>query len=263
MQGDAPAQLVELRSYRLVPGAADAFAEHFERRFLASQEGLGMDIVGQFTVPGDDARFVWVRRFLRPAARGAALERFYTGPVWEAFGPRANELMVDHTDVHLLTPDRSAPEFAAGHVAHAARTAGDGGDPGDGPGRVPGSGAEPASTVVAAVYDLGDGPRILGLPTLPTGAAAAMADAIAPGPGAGPGACPGPTVVELGRLVTASVPNDFPRLPVHEGVTVGVWLLSDGAGGDAGTAAAEAVATRLGLPVRTTRLAPTARSTLR
>jgi NIPSNAP len=120
-RGVAVDQLVELRSYALVPGQVEAFVEHFELHFLASQEELGMDVVGQFTVPGDDARFVWVRRFLEPSARGDALARFYGGPVWKEFGPRANELMVDHTDVHLLVPHRSAPAFAADHVPHAQR----------------------------------------------------------------------------------------------------------------------------------------------
>ena len=32
-----PAQLVEFRSYELVPGGAGAFVEHFEAHFLASQ----------------------------------------------------------------------------------------------------------------------------------------------------------------------------------------------------------------------------------
>jgi hypothetical protein len=70
-------------------------------------------------------------------------------------------------------------------------------------------------------------------------------------------------VTELGRLVTAGVPNDFPRLPVHEDVSVAVWILSDRAGGDDATDAAEAAAGARSLPLRTTRLMPTARSTLR
>ncbi len=229
MPGAAVPQLVEFRSYTLVPGQAEAFAEHFEHYFLASQEELGMDIVGQFTVPRDDARFVWVRRFRDPAGRGRALASFYGGPVWAEFGPRANELMVDHTDVHLLVPDPSGPDFAADHVAHARRPAGSG---------------RPRSTVVAAVYDLrGAG----GPPAMPWPA----------------GERDGDGVTELGRLVTAGVPNDFPRLPVHEDVRVAVWLLSDRAGGEAATAAAEAAAGARGLGLHTTRLTPTARSTLR
>ncbi|HET6952675.1 MAG TPA: NIPSNAP family protein [Acidimicrobiales bacterium] len=233
---DAVTELVELRSYRLAPGQAEAFVTHFERHFLASQEVLGMEIVGQFTVPGDDARFVWVRRFRSPTRRGAALARFYGGPVWAEFGPRANELMVDHTDVHLLVPDPSMPDFAPAHVPHAQRPAG-----GDAP-----PGGTAGTTVVAATYTLA------GTGGLPRGAAEAMGTAA---PRAG--------VTELGRLVSARVPNDFPRLPVHEGVTVAVWLLSDRAGGRAASAAAEAVAAAHDLPVRTTALTPTRRSTLR
>ena len=193
-----------------------------------------MDVVGQFTVPGDDARFVWLRRFPEPSARGDALARFYGGPVWKEFGPRANELMVDHTDVHLLTPHRSAPAFAADHVPHAERGMAD----------ASGTGEEPSSVVIAT-YELGDA-------ELPAAAMTAELDA-----------APAGGVTELGRLVTAGVPNEFPRLPVHEDVTVGVWLLSDRAAGAAATAMAEAVAVSEVLTVRTICLAPTSRSTLR
>lgn len=229
-------ELVELRSYRLAPGAAGAFVAHFEAHFLASQERLGMDVVGQFTVPGDDARFVWVRRFRDPSSRAESLARFYGGPVWEQFGPRANELMVDHTDVHLLVPDRSLPAFATDHVPHEQRPDGFGGRPGDGH----------DATVVAAVFD----------PAGPGELDAAFARSLAD-------AASTRGVTELGRLVTAEVTNDFPRLPVHEGTAVAVWLLSDRPDGRAGTAAAETVATAHGLDLRTTVLRPTARSTLR
>jgi hypothetical protein len=103
--------------------------------------------------------------------------------------------------------------------------------------------------VVLALYDLA-GPRDL-LPPVTDAMASAARAAGADG------------VTELGRLVTADVPNDFPRLPVHEGVCVAAWLLSDRTGGGAGTAIAESVGADHGLPVRVTPLRPTARSTLR
>jgi hypothetical protein len=106
-------QLVELRRYSLRPGTAAAFVEHFERHFLASQEAHGMDVVGQFTVPGDDARFVWVRRFLRPAERGAALRAFYSGPP-----PRRGADHAAHADRPLhaalrVSPGRGAPAVSS------------------------------------------------------------------------------------------------------------------------------------------------------
>jgi hypothetical protein len=211
-----PQQLVELRSYTLAPGAADAFARHFEDHLVAGQEQLGMDLVGRFVVPGDDARFVWVRRYLDPANRGAALAAFYGGPVWAEFGPRANELMLDHTDVHLLVPDPSGPSFAVNPWT--------------------------ADVVVSAVYDLTavDGPRLSA--TL----VAAMDDAVRSAP-----------VDELGRLVTAHAPNDFPRLPVHEDIDVAVWLLTDHDDGRSATALAREVATACRLALHTTVLTPT------
>ena len=240
-----PAQLVEFRSYELVPGGAGAFVEHFEAHFLASQEELGMDIVGQFTVAGRDDRFVWVRRYRDPARRAEALAAFYGGPVWKAFGPRANELMRDFTDVHLLVPDPSGPAFAAGHVAHADRPAGaTAGATGTATAEGAGAGDVPGGTVVAALYDR---------PGLDADLAAAMDAALARPGGTGRGA-----VRELGRLVTAGVANDFPRLPVHARPVV-LWLL---AGPGDGTAA-EAVAAAVGTPAQLLRLRPTERSTLR
>lgn len=234
-------ELVELRSYRLAPGAAGAFVAHFEAHFLAAQERLGMDIVGQFTVPGDDARFLWVRRFRHPSTRAESLARFYGGPVWEEFGPRANELMVDHTDVHLLVPDRSLSGFATDHVPHEERSDGCGVPPGDDDRPCDGD-----SAVVAAVFDVAR-PR-----ELDAALVGSLSDAASTS-----------GVTELGRLVTASVTNDFPRLPVHEGPPVAVWLLSDRSGGRAATATAGAVANAHGLDLRTTVLTPTGRSTLR
>jgi hypothetical protein len=231
-----PAQLVELRSYTLVPGAADPFARHFEEHLVAGQEELGMDLVGRFQVPGDDARFVWVRRYLEPPNRGAALAAFYGGPVWEEFGPRANELMVDFSDVHLLAPDPSSPPFAANHVPLARR---DGQWVGD--------------MVVAATFD-----RAVAAGSAPAhgGLVEAMDEALA--------ASPTGEVTELGRLVTAHVPNDFPRLPVHEDVDVAVWLLSDRTGGaHSATALAREVATATHLPLRTVTLRPTPDADLR
>ena len=47
---DPVQQVVEFRSYRIVPGRADASIEHFESHSRASQAALGMDMVGQFRV---------------------------------------------------------------------------------------------------------------------------------------------------------------------------------------------------------------------
>ena len=203
----AVTQLVEFWPYTLVPGRVEAFVEHFERHFLAPQEKLGVDIVGQFTVPGDEARFVWVRRFWDPAARAEALASFYGGPAWKEFGPRANELMIDHTDVHLLVPDRSAPAFVPNHAPHArlahAPTAA-------ASAQVPSS-WPPSTTWWGSLSRPWRRPRR----SPPHGRR-----------------CPEmgcPSLVASSRPV---FPTGFPRLPVHEDVTAAVWLLSDPVAGE-------------------------------
>jgi hypothetical protein len=221
-----PAQLVEFRNYRLVPGGLDDFVEHFERRFLDSQAALGMDILGRFRVLDEADRFVWVRRYLDPAQRAASLAAFYGGPVWKEFGPRANELLVDHTDVHLLEPDPSSPDFPA------ATGSGDG---------------AATSTVTAALFPL-DAPD-----TIPPELTDAMTTAAKQTTG----------VTELGRLVTSSTANDFPRLPVHEDRPVALWLLSDTEAGEPASALATTVGEHVDRVCDLVRLAPTARSTLR
>ena len=232
MVGTAVEQLVELRNYQLAPGAAPAFAEHFEAHFLASQEALGMDIVGQFLIVDDDDHFVWVRRYLDPARRSESLGRFYSSPTWKEFGPRANELMVDVSDVHLLVPHPSRPGFANGHVPHAERH--------------DAAVVDDRSTVVATCYQLADAATLS--PWVVAEMAAALGEV--------------PNVAELGRLVSAGIGNDFPALPIHED-TVALWMLSDHDQGHAASAVAAAVGERCDLDARTLRLAPTRRSTLR
>jgi hypothetical protein len=237
----AEGPLVELRSYEIVPGGVDAFVDHFEAHFLDTQAAVGMDVVGQFRVVDDPDRFVWIRHFPAASSRGTALGAFYGGPDWAEHGPRANELMVDHTDVHLLVVDPSSPPFPAdiptsssGARPDAEAEAGAGEDDGaDGP----------TPTVVAALFEV-DAPA-----TLPPALGEALRDALADADG----------VVEHARLVSAGIDNDFPPLPVHDDLRA-VWLVSDLDGGARAGAAADAAARRAGLAHRVVRLRPTPRS---
>jgi len=224
----SPSQLVELRNYQLKPDALDEFVEHFERRFVESQNELGMDILGIFRHLDEPDRFVWVRRYLEPSRRAAALTEFYTGPVWKQYGPRANEMMLDVDDVHLVEPDASLPKFPLAS--------------GEGE-------AEGETTVVAALYELGPSEG-----DIPAELATAMTASIGG---------TAPEVRELGRLVTSAWPNDFPALPIHEDVRVGLWLLADGDRGAPSSNLAATVASKTGHAVVVLHLAPTARSTLR
>ena len=43
-------QLVELRQYALVPGRREALIDLFDREFVETQEGVGIEVIGQFRI---------------------------------------------------------------------------------------------------------------------------------------------------------------------------------------------------------------------
>lgn len=98
--------IVELRQYTLHPGTRDRFVALFDARFVASQEELGMQILGTFVDRDDPDRYVWIRAFADMTVRRAGLEAFYRGPApaWRDHGPEAVAMMIDSDDVLLLRP---------------------------------------------------------------------------------------------------------------------------------------------------------------
>jgi NIPSNAP len=109
MDNCAACEIVELRQYTLMPGSTAAFIELFEDHLFAPQEALGMRLLGIFTRPDADDKFVWLRGFPARAGRKHALEEFYYGPVWKRYRERANGMMIDSDDVHLLRPMPGRP----------------------------------------------------------------------------------------------------------------------------------------------------------
>lgn len=93
---------IELRRYVLHPGAREDLISLFDREFVESQEAVGAVVLGQFRDLDDPDRFVWLRGFTSMAARHAALEAFYGGPVWKKHRRDANRTMVAWDDVLLL-----------------------------------------------------------------------------------------------------------------------------------------------------------------
>jgi hypothetical protein len=103
--------VVELRQYKLVEGARDAFVDLFDRTFVESQEATGMRLIGQFRDHDRGDRFTWIREFPDMDARGKALNDFYFGPVWQAHRATANPLLDDNDNVLLLRPARNGSGF--------------------------------------------------------------------------------------------------------------------------------------------------------
>ncbi|MEW9547804.1 NIPSNAP family protein [Nonomuraea sp. NPDC050783] len=229
-------RIYELRRYALRPGRREDLIGLFEREFVESQEAAGMRVAGTFRDPDAPDTFPWLRAFPDMAARKAALETFYSGPVWRAHREAANATMLDSDDVLLLRALAEPPLRARPPV---------------------GADAPPASRYVATVYPVADGfPEFFDGVLAPVLAEAGV-----------------PPVV---RFVTEHAENTFPQLPVREGENVFVWFARfDGPAGEGEPDAVDldtvdldavdlpVVAPRLTAAPQRLRLHPTARSAMR
>lgn len=108
---------LEIRNYLLQPDTLEHFIDYFEEHFIFTQEDQKMHVLGQFRIPDDQDRFVWLRGFADLQTRLEGLRNFYGGPVWKKYGLRANSMMIDSDNVHLLRPISSDTNLTCGLTA--------------------------------------------------------------------------------------------------------------------------------------------------
>jgi hypothetical protein len=177
--------VVELRQYTLRGGHREELITLFEREFIESQDVLGAQVLGIFRDLHDPDRLVWMRGFKDMPQRHAALQAFYTGPVWRANSRAANATMLDSGNVlllqplaksdGLLVPRRSTPTGIIRVSIHGL--------------------AQIPSQAFADFFESTMRPMI-------TEAGASV----------------------LAKLVTETQANDFPGLPVREHESVFIWI---------------------------------------
>jgi hypothetical protein len=231
--------VLELRQYTLVGGRRDELITLFEREFVAPQNAAGAQVMGTFRDLDDPDRFVWLRSFHDMAARPAALEAFYGGPVWAAQRSAANATMVDSGNVLLLRP------FTRPQPAHTASRP------------LP----QGASLIRFSLHYLRGADALRFAEFFEAHYAPRIESRGVP---------------ILGRFISETAANNFPRLPIREQESVFVWMarleneaaeqrLSAALAGDSGwrDAAAEAILPALSTKAEILRLAPTATSALR
>jgi hypothetical protein len=109
--------VLELRNYLLKSEVLEHFIDYFEQHFISSQEKLNMRVLGQFRLLGQPNRFVWLRGFSDMQTRHDSLREFYGGPIWNKYGPTANDMMLEWHNVHLLRPVRNYANLTWGSSA--------------------------------------------------------------------------------------------------------------------------------------------------
>lgn len=186
-----PQAIVELRQYETRPGKRDDLIDLFERHFVESQEALGMTLIGQYRDLDDPDRYVWMRGFSDMETRGAALESFYGGPIWQAHREAANATIVDNDNVLLLRSPTLRARF-------------------DLPPRRPFGTANTAVGLIAV--------SVQALDAQPDEALCAHFETqVRP-------ALEAAGAEVLGWMVSEASPNTYPRLPVRENEPVLVWV---------------------------------------
>jgi len=109
--------IVELRQYTLHPGKRDILIDLFDRKFVESQEALGIKIIGQFRDIDRPNHFVWLRGFRDMTSRAKALNDFYSGLVWKAHREAANATMMTLTMSYCCVQRFRRPDFRLKHEA--------------------------------------------------------------------------------------------------------------------------------------------------
>ena len=184
--------VIELRQYTLYRGERDTLINLFDAVFIESQEQVGIEVIGQFRDLDDEAKFVWLRGFSDMDERARSLTKFYASSVWKANRDAATATMVDSDDVLLLRPVRSGSGFSLDHSRH--NRASDGGERG---------------VVEATILQLESPPmaealrtfeRMIGPLTMASGGRV------------------------LAFLVTEASENNYPALPIRQGVNVLAWF---------------------------------------
>ncbi|MFT3917633.1 MAG: NIPSNAP family protein [Anaeromyxobacteraceae bacterium] len=101
-----PARLeaIELRRYRIVPGARDRFVRRFDAVVPEPFDQLGAPLLGQFRVRGDPDGFTWLRGFPTYEALAPVKASYYDGPHWARHSARTNALLAGTDDSLLLRP---------------------------------------------------------------------------------------------------------------------------------------------------------------
>ncbi|HEX9763187.1 MAG TPA: NIPSNAP family protein [Acidimicrobiia bacterium] len=74
--------VIEVRTYRSVPGGRARLMEALESRLNQAHHELGMKVLGPFPSAEDENVYVWLRAFPDAGSRETLKDSFYGSPLW-------------------------------------------------------------------------------------------------------------------------------------------------------------------------------------
>lgn len=93
--------IVEVRSYRIIPGCRDEFLEFFRTKAIPALRSHGMKVVGPLIDVENPNKFVWLRSFPSITERTRLKQIFYEGDLWKNEMESIAMPMIDSYDVIL------------------------------------------------------------------------------------------------------------------------------------------------------------------
>ncbi|MEQ1763158.1 MAG: NIPSNAP family protein [Pyrinomonadaceae bacterium] len=93
--------IVEVRSYRIIPGRRKEFLEFFTTKAIPALREDGMKVVGPMVDTENPNKFVWLRMFDSIEERTRLKTLFYEGDVWKNEMESIVMPMLDSYDVIL------------------------------------------------------------------------------------------------------------------------------------------------------------------
>jgi hypothetical protein len=93
--------IIEVRSYRIVPGRREEFIEFFKKRSIPALQSHGMKVVGPMIDVENPDKFVWLSCFPSLEERDRMKRGFYEGELWKDELEAMAMPMLDSYDVIL------------------------------------------------------------------------------------------------------------------------------------------------------------------
>jgi heme-degrading monooxygenase HmoA len=94
--------IVEMRTYKLKPGARAEFLEVFRVKTIPAHEEIGMKILGPFSSIEDPDTFFFMRGFPDLESREPMKAKFYEGELWKSELENKLMPMLEKYDVVLV-----------------------------------------------------------------------------------------------------------------------------------------------------------------
>jgi hypothetical protein len=94
----------EIRTQHARPGLGTELARYMDETVIPLHQEMGMNVVGAFTVVGDEDTFVWIRRFEGAADRERILDAVHQHPRCAAMVDTVSALSDENESTVRLEP---------------------------------------------------------------------------------------------------------------------------------------------------------------